>query len=52
MSIRKDDIAGIGSQVAINGFFVGGEKIQKIDINTTYLKTYQNAGGLFRPVFF
>ena len=52
MSIRKDDIAGIGSQFAINGIFVEGEEVQSGHINTTYLATYRSEDGENRRYIF
>lgn len=52
MKIRKDDIAGIGSQFAIDGIFVDGEEVQSGHINTTYLAAYRNEDGVIRRYIF
>jgi hypothetical protein len=52
MKIRKEDIAGIGSQFAIDGIFVDGEEVQSGHINTTYLAAYRNEDGVIRRYIF
>ena len=52
MNIRKEDIAGIGSQFAIDGIFVDGEEVQSGHINTTYLAAYRNEDGVIRRYIF
>ena len=52
MKSRKDDIAAIGSQFAIDGTFIEGEEVQSGHINTTYLAAYRNEdGGIRRYIF-
>ncbi|MDB4389015.1 mucin desulfatase, partial [Akkermansiaceae bacterium] len=52
MNTRKDDIAGIGSQFAIDGTFIDGEEVQSGHINTTYLAAYRDEdGGTRRYIF-
>ena len=52
MDTRKDDIAGIGSQFAIDGTFIDGEEVQSGHINTTYLAAYRDEDGRTRRYIF